>query len=124
MFGVLVMHRLRPIRTAMRAMFLVSLLFACFSLLAAAWKPHAEVVLSDMPLERVYVEYGDTLWDIAQDRTAPGEDVRDVIARIKKLNGLRSSAIYEGQILYVPVVARDGRNFSNQLDKSRSSMSK
>lgn len=118
------MRRLRLIRNAMRTMFLAAVAFACSSLLAAGWKPHNEVVLSDVPVERIYVQYGDTLWDIAKDHTAPGEDVRDVMARIKKFNGLRSSAIYEGQILYVPVVVRDGRSFANQLDKPRSSMSK
>jgi nucleoid-associated protein YgaU len=48
------------------------------------------------------VQAGDTLWDIAGARSDPGEDVRSVIGRIKKLNDLTGSSIRQGQVLLLP----------------------
>jgi hypothetical protein len=56
-----------------------------------------------VPVHSVTVLPGDTLWSIAQQGTAPGEDVRDVIAEIVELNGLEGSAVYAGQRLTVPL---------------------
>lgn len=56
-----------------------------------------------VPVQSVTVLPGDTLWSIAQQGAAPGEDVRDVIAEIVELNGLESSAVYAGQQLTVPL---------------------
>ncbi len=46
---------------------------------------------------------GDTLWDIATEHTAPGEDVRRVVFDIQRLNGLNGSVILPGQVLQVPI---------------------
>jgi nucleoid-associated protein YgaU len=46
---------------------------------------------------------GDTLWDIAAEHTAPGEDVRRVVYEIQRLNGLDGSVILPGQVLQVPL---------------------
>ncbi|MGF7030595.1 LysM repeat protein [Paenibacillus mucilaginosus] len=51
--------------------------------------------------EFVYVHQGDTLWEIASEY-APDEDIRDYIDEIKKLNGLKSSALQTGQKLLLP----------------------
>ncbi len=48
------------------------------------------------------VQPGDTLWDIAAGVTSAGDDVREVVARIKEANGLESSVIVPGQGLLVP----------------------
>lgn len=48
------------------------------------------------------VRAGDTLWDIASQITAPGEDVRASIDRIMQLNGLETSGLRTGQVLLVP----------------------
>ena len=45
---------------------------------------------------------GDTLWEIAAATAGPGEDVRDVLHRIKELNGLRSVELAVGQKVLVP----------------------
>lgn len=55
----------------------------------------------------VYVDYGDTLWKIAQKQKEVNDyykkkDVRDIIADIKKVNNLSSSDIYVAQELKVP----------------------
>nr|WP_297429921.1 LysM peptidoglycan-binding domain-containing protein [uncultured Actinotalea sp.] len=48
------------------------------------------------------VRQGDTVWQIAADVVGPGEDVRDVVARIEQLNGLDGGALQIGQRLVVP----------------------
>lgn len=57
------------------------------------------------PVEvRVHVvTAGETLWGHAQRLADPGEDVRDVVARIAELNGLGSSGLQAGQRLLLPV---------------------
>ena len=46
---------------------------------------------------------GDTLWDIAGEHTAVGEDVRRVVFEIQHLNDLSGSVIFPGQVLRVPI---------------------
>ncbi|MDT0200904.1 LysM peptidoglycan-binding domain-containing protein [Nocardioides sp. AE5] len=53
--------------------------------------------------EIVMVGYGETLWDIAGGLAASGE-TRDMVERIKDLNGLDSSMVMAGQEIHVPVV--------------------
>ncbi len=49
------------------------------------------------------VRAGDNLWEIADDVTPEGRDVRNTIEAIKRLNDLDSSVIHPGQLLEVPV---------------------
>jgi nucleoid-associated protein YgaU len=49
----------------------------------------------------VVVEQGDSLWLIA-GRAAPMTDPREVVTRIRELNGMRSNLIQPGQVLLVP----------------------
>ena len=48
------------------------------------------------------IESGDTLWSLAGRVAGPGEDIRDVVAQLKELNGLENSAIFAGQTLLLP----------------------
>ena len=61
----------------------------------------------DLPGDVAYdthlVVSGDTLWGIAGEHTAPGEDVRKVVFEIQRLNGLDGSVILPGQVLQVPI---------------------
>ena len=52
--------------------------------------------------EEYRVTSGDRLWDIAAEVTEPGEDVRDTLGAIKRMNGLESSLLQPGQVLIVP----------------------
>ncbi len=45
---------------------------------------------------------GETLWQIASDLAAPGEDVRDVVLRLQDLNGLADASLRAGQVLLIP----------------------
>ncbi len=50
----------------------------------------------------VQVESGQTLWSIASELTPEGDDVRETMFHIKRLNALDSSALAAGQRLRVP----------------------
>jgi hypothetical protein len=45
---------------------------------------------------------GETLWDLARVLAEPGQDLREVVADLKELNGLRTSALRAGQVLALP----------------------
>jgi LysM repeat protein len=45
---------------------------------------------------------GETLWGFARQVAAPGEDLRDVVARLRDLNELRSVELRVGQPLLIP----------------------
>lgn len=66
----------------------------------------ANKVFVDEPVYKnhiVTVSKGDTLWDIAAQHSAPGEDVREVIYRISRSNNLTDKTLYPGQQLNIPV---------------------
>jgi Tfp pilus assembly protein FimV len=48
------------------------------------------------------VQSGDTLWELAEEIAASDVDVREVIAAIKRMNGLETSALATGQTLLIP----------------------
>ncbi len=50
----------------------------------------------------VVVESGDTLWSIAATVAGSGDDVRGVVAEIRKLNGLPDASLVPGQTLVLP----------------------
>lgn len=51
----------------------------------------------------VFVEKGDTLWDIAKRTLPKNTDIRKYIQEIKVTNGLETAFIKEGEILKVPI---------------------
>ena len=57
-----------------------------------------------VPVETRTVVTGETLWEIAGEYAAPGEDVREVVDQIMDLNGLTGSGLLAGQELLVPRV--------------------
>jgi nucleoid-associated protein YgaU len=55
-----------------------------------------------VPTDSYRVVSGDTLWDLADDRTEPGGDVRSVVRTIQRLNDLDGALIIPGQLILVP----------------------
>lgn len=47
---------------------------------------------------------GETLWGIATHLTEPGEDVRDTLAEIQRLNAMTGGDLRAGDQIYVPVI--------------------
>ena len=54
------------------------------------------------PITEYVVVQGDTLWEIASQHVAAGEDVRIYIDAIKERSGISSSSLEVGQVLRIP----------------------
>ncbi|WP_418277238.1 LysM peptidoglycan-binding domain-containing protein [Isoptericola jiangsuensis] len=59
------------------------------------------------PVEAVEVKLhvvgpGETLWQFARDLVSPGQDVRDVVADLRELNGMATSELRAGQVVAIP----------------------
>ncbi len=81
---------------------LVAMIFGAFSLgrsVSEAAPPSAEPAQ-----EHVTVQQGDSLWTLA-GRVAPDDDPREVVAQIRDLNDLATSALTPGQVLVLPAAA-------------------
>lgn len=63
---------------------------------------------AEAPAEVVTVGTGETLWELAAERTEPGGDVRDMMVRIERLNALETTALDAGQRLLVPAGSAAG----------------
>lgn len=72
---------------------------AVYSVSAAATKAKA----SEREYIVVCVGAGDTLWSIAKENCGDDADIRGAVSDIKAANGMRSSTIHPGDMLYVPV---------------------
>jgi nucleoid-associated protein YgaU len=55
------------------------------------------------PTTEYVVAHGDTLWEIASQHVAAGEDVRVYIDAIKERSGISSSSLQVGQVLRIPL---------------------
>ena len=54
------------------------------------------------PMQRVTVQWGDTIWAIAEKHTPPGEDIRNVVSQIKEDNGIKDgTTLQPGDVLEV-----------------------
>lgn len=49
------------------------------------------------------VAQGETLWEIAAEYRASGENTRDVVQEIMDLNGMSTATLLEGEQIFVPV---------------------
>lgn len=84
---------------------LVAVLFGAFSLGRTATQaaPTAGTAQVTQPVETT-VQPGESLWSVAS-RIAPDNDPREVVAQIRRLNGLTSSQLQPGQQLLLPRAA-------------------
>ena len=76
-----------------------TIVVALVLLLASSVGANGAVIVTT---EDYTVRTGDTLWDIATERTPAGRDVRDTVAAIRSINRLDQSVIHPGQVLEVP----------------------
>ena len=58
---------------------------------------HCSAMPKNNEIESIVVSTGDTLWSIASEYKKPGEDVREYIYELRKLNNLENCIIYPGQ---------------------------
>lgn len=63
----------------------------------------------EVEYETLYVNSGDTLWDIARVLQAnndyyKGKDIRYIISNLKNINNLEKSNLYVNQKLLIPII--------------------
>ena len=68
----------------------------------AAQSAVAEAPRTAIEVQTRTVAAGETLWEIAASITAPGQDVRDVVAELSALNALAGGDLQAGQQVLVP----------------------
>ena len=90
----------QPIGTAVTR--LVVLLLAVVFALSLIFVAGAQAGGSLRETSAHVVGAGETLWDIAAERTAPGGDVRVTLYDIRQMNDLSGSVLGVGQSLIVP----------------------
>ena len=89
-----------------RCIVCIAVAFIIFTFSGAFFEAKAEnVSVDEIPQDvmPIYVNEGDTLWNIVQDNCDYSGDIRDFIREVKELNNLKSSNINAGDIIYVPV---------------------
>jgi LysM repeat protein len=52
--------------------------------------------------QEVVIQKNDTLWCIAEKITPPGQDIRNTIYQLRKINKLNSAVIQPGQRILIP----------------------
>ncbi|HBC85289.1 MAG TPA: hypothetical protein DCZ30_07930 [Clostridiales bacterium] len=63
---------------------------------------------ADIEYTKTYIEYGDTLWNIAQGQQNNNNyykdrEIREIITDIKKVNNLKSCNLSVGQEIKIPI---------------------
>lgn len=58
---------------------------------------HCSAIPKNNEIESITVSAGDTLWSIASEHKKSGQDVREYLYELRKLNNLENCTIYPGQ---------------------------
>jgi len=82
---------------------LLALLLIALPLVLGARAAQAGAPATAPQVERHVVASGETLWQIAESIAGPGDDVRDVVGELVRLNALPDSSLLAGQTIVVPV---------------------
>jgi hypothetical protein len=98
--GEVVMKRRYVLKNRRRFnIFLVTLALILSVIVFAAAANGAD---SEDAYETVTIRRGDTLWDLAE-KYCGNSDIRRYIEKIKAVNGMEDSTIYEGDIIKLPL---------------------
>ena len=99
-------YKVKKNRTYVRVMvFVISVLTLLFvGGTVSAWVGNDDAYAKSTVSAQAYVvvTQGDTLWSIASSHAAKGQDLREYVFQIRKLNNLKNVTIYEGQKLLLP----------------------
>ncbi len=81
--------------------FTVCLLLVCFCMSYFTIMPQSSETYDNCPTHAVM--YGETLWSIANDYKGNDVSTGEFVYKIKKANNMKSSEIYQGDVLVIPV---------------------
>lgn len=81
---------------------LVILLLIFYLLFNALFKTNVVEGMEESNFIEIHVKYGDTLWHLAE-KFSPNQDIRKSLYEISSLNQLKSSEIYPGQVIKIPL---------------------
>ncbi|MGG4396323.1 LysM peptidoglycan-binding domain-containing protein [Paenibacillus thiaminolyticus] len=91
-------------RKLVRAILLFGLLFLLCAGIVQAWGDDDTVSeQTSLVTERVLVQPGDSLWEIATEYKPNGMDTREYIYKIIQLNDLRGQTLQSGIVINVPI---------------------
>lgn len=65
-------------------------------------KTYADSYLDKAIYQEVYIESGDTLWNIAKENVPKNKDVRKMIHDIQQMNNLNEEYLQVGTIIKIP----------------------
>lgn len=60
-------------------------------------------LLSENQYHQITIDYGDNLWEIAEDYSPEKTDIRKFIYEIKKINNIDENDIIPGKKLLIPI---------------------
>ncbi|MGZ7441643.1 LysM peptidoglycan-binding domain-containing protein [Paenibacillus sp. TH7-28] len=84
------------------AVFLLVLSLTCTGVVTA-FAASADLGRPEQELEQIVILPGDTLWEIAAEHKPQGSDTRVFIKKLMRVNGLTTSAIEAGDMLFIPL---------------------
>ena len=96
----------------LRCLMMLSSFILLISLILGGFTAEADAipVTEDHPdLKVIYVNEGDTLWELVEqyyydDDSKIDQDIRKTIYEVEKFNNVENSQFYNGQILYLPSI--------------------
>lgn len=111
--GVKANERTYRVRNNMKRIYVRGLMLGCLVLLILTFgafgmgqfgdqDAFAASESTDIQQKSIVVEQGDSLWAIASEHAKNGQDLREYVHQLKKVNGLKSSTLHEGQKLLIP----------------------
>lgn len=96
--------RLFPLRVRFMISLILLLFITCGSIVQALGNDvDREDVVSGTVVERVLVQPGDTLWEIASTYKPEHTDIREFIYEIAQMNQLTGEFLQAGEVLLVPI---------------------
>lgn len=89
-----IVNKRKFIKSIITLIFIIIISFICLS-----------QIFNKEEIETTQIQYtvskGETLWDIAKEFKQDGQDIREYIYEVKKINNMTSSMIYEGQVITI-----------------------
>lgn len=87
------------IRFSISIIIITMIIIGTFSIITNDFKASA---IKEVNYIKVEVKSGDNIWKIAREYRTDDQDIRELVYKIIKVNNIKNSLVYEGQVLQVP----------------------